>query len=80
MLTVTRNSVLQREHIVTFPRQQWLHDPATILHYTYVASLVLYVTIYGANSYTITHADPNTFRDKSRTPSTSKIDRSSQTS
>ena len=27
---------------IAFPRQQWFREPALILHYTYIASLVLY--------------------------------------
>jgi hypothetical protein len=27
--------------LIAFPRQQWLHERASVLHYTYIACLVL---------------------------------------
>jgi len=39
-LTVTCSSTTQKRHIITFPLQQWLGEPATTLRYTYTAHLV----------------------------------------
>jgi hypothetical protein len=32
--------------IITFPLQQWLHESVSILRYTYITSLVLYMLAF----------------------------------
>jgi hypothetical protein len=32
--------------LIAFPRQQWIHERATILRYTYIACLILYALVF----------------------------------
>ena len=39
-------SVIHAERVVAFPLQQWLPKRATILHFTYIAYLVVFRLYY----------------------------------
>ena len=47
---ITKATYTHSEYVIliTFPLQQWLHERASMLRYTYIACLITYLTVVTA--------------------------------